>query len=80
MAEIKAFLFTAPGKLSIPGMILSGIILFFASRIAVSLIGKTLGKYIANREKKAVRNKRRVITLTHLAGSVSKYAIYGVAL
>lgn len=80
MAEVKAFLFTAPGKLSIPGIILSGIILFFVSRIAVSLIGKTLGKYIANREQKAVRNKRRVITLTHLAGSISKYAIYGMAL
>ena len=80
MAEVKAFLFTAPGKLSIPGIILSGIILFFVSRIAVSIIGKTLGKYIANREQKAVRNKRRVITLTHLAGSISKYAIYGMAL
>lgn len=80
MAEVKAFLFAAPGKLSIPGMILSGIILFFVSRIAVSLIGTVLGKYIANREQKQVRNKRRVITLTHLAGSASKYAIYGVAL
>lgn len=80
MAEIKAFLFTAPGKLSIPGMILAGILLFFVSRIAVSLIGKVLSKYIADREKKAVRNKRRVITLTHLAGNASKYGIYGLAL
>lgn len=80
MAEVKAFLFSSPGKLSIPGTIIAGILLLFAARIAVSLIGRALAKYIANREKKAVRNKRRIITLTRLAGNASKYAIYGVCL
>lgn len=80
MTEVRAFLFTAPGKLSIPGIIIAGVLLFFAARIAVSIIGSALTKYIANRERKAIRNKRRVITLTHLAGNALKYAIYGVAL
>ena len=80
MTEVRAFLFTAPGKLSVPGIIIAGVLLFFAARIAVSLIRSALTKYIANRERKAIRNKRRIITLTHLAGNASKYAVYGVAL
>ncbi|MDY3118666.1 MAG: mechanosensitive ion channel family protein [Peptoniphilus sp.] len=80
VTDIRAFLFAAPGKLSIPGVVIAGLLLFLAARLAVDFIAKGLGKYIANREKKATRNKRRVITLTHLAKSASKYAIYGVAL
>lgn len=74
--DIKDLIWNDIGNLTILGGIVSAIVIFILVQILVRVIDRAIDRVIVKREKKKLNYNPRVVTLSKLLSSVSKYSLY----